>query len=229
MADARRRATSRSASCRLPRLVGERVDGLELALVVGKRQVEAAPAAGWRASSTAAPGPTVRPVSQPPASGLHGMTPMPYCCAVGSTSPRSRGPGSSTAAARSMKRSRPRRSATHCASTIWLGGERRGAEVRGSCRRGRDRSARRASRRCRWSGRAGGSGRGRSSRCRSRRRLFSTSSDDPAPRVAGVVGVLAHLAVGLGREHHVVALAARQGLADDLLRLARASTRRRCR
>ena len=51
---------------------------------------------------------------------------------------------------------------------------------------------------------------------------------DPAPRVAPLVGVLAHGAVELGGQHHVVA-AALQGLADDLLGLARPSTRRRCR
>ena len=45
-------------------------------------------------------------------------------------------------------------------------------------------------------------------------------ADDPAARVAAHVGVLAHRAVRLGGQHHLVAAAA-QGLADDLLRLPR--------
>ena len=45
-------------------------------------------------------------------------------------------------------------------------------------------------------------------------------ADDPAARVAAHVGILAHLAVRLGGQHHVVPAAA-QGLADDLLRLPR--------
>jgi hypothetical protein len=44
-------------------------------------------------------------------------------------------------------------------------------------------------------------------------------ADDPAPRVAELVGVVAHRAVHLGREHDVVA-APGERLADDLLRLA---------
>ena len=44
---------------------------------------------------------------------------------------------------------------------------------------------------------------------------------DPTPRVAALVRVVAHDAVELRREHDVVAPAARQSLADDLLRLAR--------
>ena len=44
--------------------------------------------------------------------------------------------------------------------------------------------------------------------------------DDPAARVAELVGVLAHRAVDLGREHDVVAPAAGERLADDLLGLA---------
>ena len=44
--------------------------------------------------------------------------------------------------------------------------------------------------------------------------------DDPAARVAPVVRVVAHLAVHLAGEHDPVALAAGEGLADDLLRLA---------
>ena len=43
---------------------------------------------------------------------------------------------------------------------------------------------------------------------------------DPAARVAELVRIVAHLAVELGGQHDVVALAARQGLADDLLGLA---------
>ena len=45
-------------------------------------------------------------------------------------------------------------------------------------------------------------------------------ADEPAARVAAHVGVLAHLAVRLGGQHHAVAAPA-QGLADDLLRLPR--------
>jgi hypothetical protein len=45
-------------------------------------------------------------------------------------------------------------------------------------------------------------------------------SDDPAAGVAELVGVLAHRAVHLGGEHHVVAAAPGQRLADDHLRLA---------
>ena len=45
-------------------------------------------------------------------------------------------------------------------------------------------------------------------------------ADDPAPRVAELVGVVAHRAVDLGREDHVVAAAAGERLADDLLGLA---------
>ena len=44
--------------------------------------------------------------------------------------------------------------------------------------------------------------------------------DDPAPRVAALVGVVAHRAVDLGGQHDVVAPAAGQRLADDLLGLA---------
>jgi hypothetical protein len=44
--------------------------------------------------------------------------------------------------------------------------------------------------------------------------------DDPAAGVATLVGVLAHRHVHLAGEHDVVALAARQGLADDDLGLA---------
>src|SRR6202008_631108 len=43
---------------------------------------------------------------------------------------------------------------------------------------------------------------------------------DPAPRVAELVGVIAHRAVHLGRQDDAVAPTARQRLADDLLRLA---------
>jgi hypothetical protein len=42
-------------------------------------------------------------------------------------------------------------------------------------------------------------------------------SHDPAPGVAELVGVVPHRAVDLGREDDVVAAAARQSLADDLL------------
>jgi hypothetical protein len=45
-------------------------------------------------------------------------------------------------------------------------------------------------------------------------------ADDPAPRVALLVGVLAHGAMDLGGEDDVVAPAAGQRLADDLLGLA---------
>ena len=44
--------------------------------------------------------------------------------------------------------------------------------------------------------------------------------DDPAARVAALVRVVAHRAVDLRREHDVVAPAAGERLADDLLRLA---------
>ena len=60
-----------SASC------GERVGGVELALVAGERHVVAlrehlrAPRLGLVGALAA------RPDSQPPASGLHGITPMP--------------------------------------------------------------------------------------------------------------------------------------------------------
>jgi hypothetical protein len=42
---------------------------------------------------------------------------------------------------------------------------------------------------------------------------------DPAPRVAELVRIVAHRAVDLGGEHDVVALAAGERLADDLLGL----------
>jgi hypothetical protein len=44
-------------------------------------------------------------------------------------------------------------------------------------------------------------------------------AEDPAPRVARLVGIVAHRAVELRREHDVVAAAAGKGLADDLLGL----------
>jgi hypothetical protein len=45
-------------------------------------------------------------------------------------------------------------------------------------------------------------------------------ADDPATRVAALVGIVAHVAVNLRREHDVVAPPAGESLADDLLRLA---------
>ena len=54
-------------------------------------------------------------------------------------------------------------------------------------------------------------------------------TDDPAPRVALLVGVLAHRVVELGGEDDVVAPAAGERLADDLLGLALRRRRRRCR
>ena len=52
-------------------------------------------------------------------------------------------------------------------------------------------------------------------------------ADDPAPRIALLVRVLAHRAVDFGGQHDVVATALER-LADDLLGLA-ALYRRRCR
>src|ERR1019366_3405504 len=45
-------------------------------------------------------------------------------------------------------------------------------------------------------------------------------ADDPAPRVALGVGVVAHLAMHLGGEHHLVPPSPGEGLTDDLLGLA---------
>jgi len=42
-------------------------------------------------------------------------------------------------------------------------------------------------------------------------------AEDPAPRVARLVGIVAHRAVELRCQHHVVAPPAGQRLADDLL------------
>ena len=57
---------------------GERVGGLELALVAGQRQVVALRQPRPRDVGSRRSAPLRnRPVSQPPASGLHGITPIP--------------------------------------------------------------------------------------------------------------------------------------------------------
>ena len=63
------------------------------------------------------------PPSQPPARGLQGITPMPYCWQTGRTSrsmPRTK---IEYGGCSQRKRSRPRRSATHCASTTSCAGK----------------------------------------------------------------------------------------------------------
>ena len=64
-----------------PRLLGqprERVGGVELALVLRAATGRSAPGAARRASTVGASWPLrYRRVSQPPASGLQGITPMP--------------------------------------------------------------------------------------------------------------------------------------------------------
>ena len=62
------------------------------------------------------------PDSQPPASGLHGITPMPYAWHTGSTSASIPRTSIEYGGCSQTNRSRPRRSATHCASTIWCAG-----------------------------------------------------------------------------------------------------------
>ena len=58
--------------------LGERVGGLELALVLRDRQVVAVRDPSPRAGLGGVSAPLrYLPVSQPPASGLHGITPMP--------------------------------------------------------------------------------------------------------------------------------------------------------
>ena len=67
------------------------------------------------------PGPNA-PESQPPASGLHDSTPMPYFWHIGSTSFSMLRTRMEYGGCSVTKRSRARRSATHCASTIsWAG------------------------------------------------------------------------------------------------------------
>ena len=65
----------------------------------------------------------------------------------------------------------------------------------------------------------GGPGRGRSSRCQPPQRVLDRA-DDPAARTALAVGVVAHRAEELGGQDDVVAPAAGERLADDLLGLA---------
>ena len=96
---------------------------VELALVLGQLVVEAVRHATGPARRRARERPLrYRPVSQPPASGLHGITPMPYFWQVGSTEvsmPRTK---IEYGGCSHRNRSRPRRSATHCASTICSAG-----------------------------------------------------------------------------------------------------------
>ena len=62
------------------------------------------------------------PESQPPAMGLHGMTAIPYSWHTGSTSASIPRTSSEYGGCSQTNRSRPRRSATHCASTISCAG-----------------------------------------------------------------------------------------------------------
>jgi hypothetical protein len=59
-----------------------------------------------------------RPVSQPPASGLQAITPIAYCWQAGSTSASTPRTSIEYGGCSQTKRSRPRRCATHWASTI---------------------------------------------------------------------------------------------------------------
>ena len=62
------------------------------------------------------------PVSQPLASGLQGITPIPWRWQTGSTSASTPRTSSEYGGCSQTKRSRPRDSATHCAATISLAG-----------------------------------------------------------------------------------------------------------
>ena len=219
------RMTNASASwiSVMPGLVGElreRVGGVELALVRRDREVVALREHRARAATSRSSAPLRHlPDSQPPASGLHGITPMPWRRQVGSTSasiPRTRieyGGCSQT------KRSRPRRSATHCASTIGSRRERRGADVADLARR--DEVGQRAERLVDV-----GVGLGAVDLVEvdpvgaEPAQAVLDLAHDPAARVAELVRVVAHRAVDLRGEHDVVAPAAGQRLADDLLGLA---------
>jgi len=79
-----------------------------------------------RTSSDGCPGVSLTlrdfPLSQPPASGLHGMTPMWYCSATGSTSASMPRTSSECADCSVTIRPRPRRSEIHWSSTVRCAG-----------------------------------------------------------------------------------------------------------
>ena len=64
----------------------------------------------------------IRPVSHPPSSGLHGMTPMPYFSQVGRTEASMPRTKIEYGGCSQRNRTYPRRSATHWASTICSAG-----------------------------------------------------------------------------------------------------------
>jgi hypothetical protein len=63
------------------------------------------------------------PLSQPPASGLQGITPMPWRRQVGSTSASTARASRLYGGCSQTKRSSPRSRAAHCASTICEAGK----------------------------------------------------------------------------------------------------------
>src|SRR3954470_339611 len=144
--------------------------------------------------------------------------PMPWRCAVGSTSSSMSRVRIEYGGCSVRKRSRPRSRAIHCASTISAPGVRRGAGVADLAFA--DEVGQRAERLLNVG---------------VRRRAVDVVEvdvvgaeptqrvldlvDDPASGATALVGVLAHRHEELGGEHDIVT-AALEGLADDLLRLA---------
>ena len=200
----------------------ERVGRLELLLVPGLRRGRSA--SGMRLGAVAGEVGSAplrhRPDSQPPASGLHGMTAHAVALA-----------GREHVGLDAADEDRVRRLLAHEALAVAALGdplrlddrrrrERRAAEVAHLALVHEVATARRASRRCRRSGRAGAPGRGRCGRCPSRRRLVLALAHDPAPRAA------AHVAGRRPcRAWNLVAstMSSRRpaiALADDLLGLA---------